>query len=107
MLLTIKENYLKMNNEEKMIAELMELGFSPKHKEREFLLYEAQLWLMTKGFHIAPRIYLYHDINLDEQTSWECTVYAEWAAIFTVGKILTFHDALALGISEALKVMKG
>ena len=96
-----------MNNEEKMIAELMELGFSLKHKERELMLFEAQLWLMTKGIHIAPRIYLYHDTNLDEQTSWECTIYVEWAAIYTVGKSLTYHDALALGISKALDVMKG
>lgn len=96
-----------MNNEEKMIAELMELGFSPKHKEREFLLYEAQLWLMTKGIHIAPRIYLFHDTNLDEQVSWECTIYVEWSLIETIGKSLTFHDALALGINRAINIIKG
>ena len=42
------------------------------------LLYEAQKWLREeKKIHIAPRIYLYHDINLDEQVSWECNVYTE------------------------------
>jgi hypothetical protein len=66
-------------------------------------LYEAQKWLMTQGIHIAPRIYLYHDINLDEQVSWECNIYLEWSAIYTIGKSLTYDDALLLGIKEAIK----
>ena len=71
------------------------------------LLYEAQKWLREeKGIHIAPRIYLYHDINLDEQTSWECTIYVEWSAIYTIGKSLTYEDALLLGIKEAVKLLK-
>ena len=70
-------------------------------------LYEAQKWLRKeKGIHIAPRIYLYHDINLDEQTSWECTIYVEWSAIYTIGKSLTYEDALLLGIKEAVKILK-
>ena len=70
-------------------------------------LYEAQKWLREeKGIHIAPRIYLYHDINLDEQTSWECTIYVEWSAIYTIGKSLTYEDALLLGIKEAIKLLK-
>ena len=70
-------------------------------------LYEAQKWLREeKGIHIAPRIYLYHDINLDEQTSWECTIYVEWSAIYTIGKSLTYEDALLLGIKEAVKILK-
>lgn len=56
-----------------------------------------------QGIHIAPRIYLYHDINLDEQTSWECTIYTEWSAIYVVGKSLTYEDALLLGIKEGVK----
>jgi hypothetical protein len=71
------------------------------------LLYQAQKWLREeKGIHIAPRIYLYHDINLDEQTSWECTIYVEWSAIYTIGKSLTYEDALLLGIKEAVKILK-
>lgn len=71
-------------------------------------LYEAQKWLREeKGIHIAPRIYLYHDINLDEQTSWECTIYVEWAAIYTIGKSLTYEGALLLGIKDAIKGLKG
>ena len=71
------------------------------------LLYVAQKWLREeKGIHIAPRIYLYHDINLDEQTSWECTIYVEWSAIYTIGKSLTYEDALLLGIKEAIKLLK-
>lgn len=71
-------------------------------------LYSAQKWLREeKGIHIAPRIYLYHDINLDEQTSWECTIYVEWSAIYTIGKSLTYEDALLLGIKEAVKILKG
>ena len=71
-------------------------------------LYEAQKWLREeKGIHIAPRIYLYHDINLDEQTSWECTIYVEWAAIYTIGKSLTYEDALLLGVKDAIKGLKG
>ena len=70
-------------------------------------LYEAQKFLREKkGIHIAPRIYLYHDINLDEQTSWECTIYVEWSAIYTIGKSLTYEDALLLGIKEAVKIFK-
>ena len=70
-------------------------------------LYEAQKWLREeKGIHIAPRIYLYHDINLDERTSWECTIYVEWSAIYTIGKSLTYEDALLLGIKEAVKILK-
>ena len=69
-------------------------------------LYEAQKWMREeKGIHIAPRIYLYHDINLDENTSWECTIYIEWSAIYTIGKSLTYEDALLLGIKEAVKVL--
>lgn len=59
--------------------------------------------MRTQGIHIAPRIYLYHDMNLDEQTSWECTIYIEWSAIYTVGKSLTYEDALLLGIKEGIK----
>ena len=59
--------------------------------------------MRKQGIHIAPRIYLYHDINLDEQTSWECTIYIEWSAIYTVGKSLTYEDALLLGIKEGIK----
>lgn len=70
------------------------------------LLYEAQQWLMTKGIHIAPRIYLYHDINFDDNTSWECTIYIDFAAIYTIGKSLSYQDALLLGIKEAIKFMK-
>jgi hypothetical protein len=74
---------------------------------KSVLLYEAQKWLREeKGIHIAPRIYLYHDINLDEQTSWECTIYVEWSAIYTIGKSLTYEDALLLGIKEAVKILK-
>lgn len=69
-------------------------------------LYEAQQWLMTQGIHIAPRIYLYHDINFDDDTSWECTIYIDFAAIYTVGKSLSYQDALLLGIKEAIKFMK-
>ena len=70
-------------------------------------LWEAQKWLREeKGIHIAPRIYLYHDINLDEHTSWECTIYVEWSAIYTIGKSLTYEDALLLGIKEAVKILK-
>lgn len=70
------------------------------------LLYEAQKWLREeKKIHIAPRIYLYHDINLDEQVSWECNIYAEWTSIFTKGKGLTYTDALLLGIKEAIKIL--
>lgn len=59
--------------------------------------------MRTQGIHIAPRIYLYHDINLDGQTSWECTVYVERSAIYMVGKSLTYEDALLLGIKEGIK----
>ena len=94
---------------------LEELGFSIRRikvkgeeKHVPILLYEAQKWLREeKGIHIAPRIYLYHDINLDEQTSWECTIYVEWAAIYTIGKSLTYEGALLLGIKDAIKGLKG
>ena len=96
---------------------LKELGYSESFplskdyevlgKDYDILLYEAQKWLREeKGIHIAPRIYLYHDINLDEQTSWECTIYVEWSAIYTIGKSLTYEDALLLGIKEAVKLLK-
>lgn len=71
------------------------------------LLYEAQKWLREeKKIHIVPRIYLYHDINLNEKTSWECSVYVEWTAICTIGKSLTYEDALLLDIKEAIKILK-
>ena len=70
------------------------------------LLYDAQQWLMTQGIHIAPRIYLYHDINFNNDTSWECTIYIDFATIYTVGKSLSYQDALLLGIKEAIKFMK-
>jgi hypothetical protein len=74
---------------------------------QRFSLYEVQKWLREKkGIHIAPRIYLYHDVNLDEQTSWECTLYIEYAAIYTIGKSLTYEDALLLGIHEAIRILK-
>ena len=94
----------------------MEIGYPPyafgdKRWNEHFAnisLYEAQKWLREeKGIHIAPRIYLYHDVNLDEQTSWECTIYVEWAAIYTIGKSLTYEDALLLGIKDAIKGLKG
>lgn len=90
--------------------ELFEAGFEPSNHYNSchsILLYEAQKWLREeKGIHIAPRIYLYHDINLDEQTSWECTIYVEWSAIYTIGKSLTYEDALHLGIKDAIKLLK-
>lgn len=103
--------------DEKTSQELRELGYDlparlvpdylgvlekPELEER-IHLYDAQQWLMTQGIHIAPRIYLYHDINLDEQVSWECTLYFEWFAIYTIGKSLTYEDALLLGIKDAIK----
>lgn len=69
-------------------------------------LYEAQQWLMTQGIHIAPRIYLYHDICLDEETSWECNIYIEYSAIYNIGKSLTYQDAMLAGIKDAIRVMK-
>ena len=105
--------------DEKTSQELRELGYNlparlvpdylgvlenPEFEER-IHLYDAQQWLMTQGIHIAPRIYLYHDINLDEQVSWECNIYLEWSAIYTIGKSLTYEDALLLGIKEAIKVI--
>ena len=87
------------------------LSNSNKYKDSKNIdaptLWEAQKWLREeKGIHIAPKIYLYHDINLDEQTSWECTIYVEWSAIYTIGKSLTYEDALLLGIKEAIKLLK-
>lgn len=70
------------------------------------LLYEAQKWLMTQGIYIAPRIYLYHDINLDDETSWECNIYIAYAAIYTVGKSLSYEDALLLGIKEGINKLR-
>lgn len=106
--------------DEKTSQELRELGYNLPARlvpdyfgvlekldfEEKIHLYDAQQWLMTQGIHIAPRIYLYHDINLDEQVSWECNIYAEWTAIFTRGKSLTYTDALLLGIKEAIKILK-
>jgi hypothetical protein len=89
--------------------ELWQMGLEPDtyYDGPIILLYEAQKWLREeKGIHIAPRIYLYHDINLDEQTSWECTIYVEWSAIYTIGKSLTYEDALLLGIKEAVQILK-
>lgn len=95
--------------------ELEKLGYPRYHYDateidkifRIIPLYAAQKWLREeKGIHIAPRIYLYHDINLDEHTSWECTIYVEWSAIYTIGKSLTYEDALLLGIKEAVKILK-
>lgn len=60
---------------------------------------------MTHGFHIAPKIYLYHDINLDEKVSWECSIYVGWSLIETIGKSLSYHDALALGIKKVLEIL--
>ena len=101
---------------------LYELGFSLEDASQTFerniltnryeevprpMLYEAQKWLRDKkGIHIAPRIYLYHDILLDEQTSWECNIYVEWAAIYTIGKSLSYEDALLLGIKDAIKMLQ-
>ena len=101
---------------------LYELGFSLENASQTFerniltnryeeiprpMLYEAQKWLRDKkGIHIAPRIYLYHDILLDEQTSWECNIYVEWAAIYTIGKSLSYEDALLLGIKDAIKMLQ-
>ena len=73
---------------------------------KNVLLYEAQQWLMTQGIYIAPRIYLYHDINFDDNTSWECNIYIDFAAIYTIGKSLSYQDALLLGIKEAIKILK-
>lgn len=106
--------------DEKTSQELRELGYNiPARLVPDYLgvleksefeerihLYDAQQWLMTKGIHIAPRIYLYHDINLDEQVSWECNIYVEYASIFTRGKSLTYEDALLLGIKEAIKILQ-
>ena len=106
--------------DEKTSQELRELGYNlPARLVPDYLgvlenpefeeiihLYDAQQWLMTQGIHIAPRIYLYHDINFDEDTSWECTIYIDFAAIYTVGKSLSYQDALLLGIKEAIKFMK-
>lgn len=70
------------------------------------LLYEAQQWLMTQGIYIAPRIYLHHDINLDNETSWECNIYIAYAEIYTVGKSLSYEEALLLGIKEGIKKLQ-
>ena len=74
---------------------------------RNVMLYEVQKWLREeKGIHIAPRIYLYHDAMLDEQTSWECNIYVEWSTIYTIGKSLSYEEALLLGIKEAIEILK-
>ena len=70
------------------------------------LLYEVQQWFMTQGIYIIPRIHLYHDINFDDDPSWECTVYVNFAAMYTVGKSLSYQDALLLGIKEGIKILK-
>lgn len=70
------------------------------------LLYDAQMWLMEKEIYVAPRIYLFHDINLDEDTSWECTMYVAYRSITVFGKSLTYHEALELGIKEGIKVLE-
>ena len=100
---------------------LNELGLSFKDASQKFerniltnryeevprpLLYEAQQWLMTQGIYIAPRIYLYHDINLDDETSWECNIYIAYAAIYTIGKSLSYEDALLLGIKEGINKLR-
>ena len=72
-----------------------------------FDLYDIQKWFREqKKIHINPQIYLYHDLNLDDKTSYECNIYVEWAAIYTIGKSLTYEDALLLGIKEAIKILK-
>lgn len=98
---------LGYNAPQRLIPDYFGVFEEPQYDER-IHLYDAQKWLREeKGIHIAPRIYLYHDINLDEQTSWECTIYVEWAAIYTIGKSLTYEDALLLGIKDAIKGLKG
>ena len=61
---------------------------------------------MTQGIHIAPRIYLYHDEVLDDDTSWEVTIYINFLAIYTIGKHLTYQEALLLGIKEGINKIK-
>ena len=94
-----KKDYCDVEVGMDLLAFGMKAGLDPT----KISLYDAQKWMRTQGIHIAPRIYLYHDINLDEQTSWECTIYIEWSAIYTVGKSLTYEDALLLGIKEGIK----
>ena len=97
---------LGYNAPQRLIPDYFGVFEEPQYDER-IHLYDAQKWLREKkGIHIAPRIYLYHDINLDEQASWECTIYVEWSAIYTIGKSLTYEDALLLGIKEAVKILK-
>lgn len=69
-------------------------------------LYEAQHWLMTQGIYISPRIYLYHDEVLGDETSWECSIYYAWSAIKTIGKSLSYQDALKMGIKDAIETLK-
>lgn len=69
-------------------------------------IYAVQQWLMTKGIYIFPKIYLYNDINLDNEISWECNIYIDTRHITTIGKSLTYQDALKLGIKEAIKFLK-
>lgn len=67
-------------------------------------LYDAQKWLREEqDAYISPRIYLYHDINFDDETSWECTIYLAYAAIYNIGKSLSYEDALLLGIRDVIK----
>jgi hypothetical protein len=74
---------------------------------RTISLYDAQKWFReTQGIYIAPRIYLYHDINLDDETSWECNIYIAYAAIYTIGKSLSYEDALLLGIRDGIKKLQ-
>ena len=70
-------------------------------------LYVVQQWLINKGIYISPRIYLYHDINLNDEVSWECNIYIDMTSIKNVGKSLSYQDALKLGIKEGLKYLKG
>ena len=89
---------------EKLSKDLLDLGY-PQHIPN-ISLYDAQMWLMTQGIHIAPRIYLYHDSNLDDEVSWEVTIYFEFAAIYTIGQSLSYNDALELGIKDIVNKLK-
>lgn len=83
-------------------VELYNLGFSSK----TYSLYDTQLWLMSQGIYVAPKIYSYHNVNVDDEVSWECTVYVQYQTIFTVGEKLSYEDALLLGIQEGIKYLK-
>lgn len=86
-----------------LVEDLKLLGMEA---EDSISLYDAQMWLMTKGIHISPRIYLYHDILLDEETSWECTIYVEYRSIRNIGRSLTYQAALELGIKDSVELLK-